>query len=159
METNTSAATVLPPGGYPKTPQESSTSVKIVPVDRVAAPAPPVSTTRQRQASQGTVGTKKGAAVGRGLSSKSVQDPAEESGNKGWMLVNVEPSREASLDAAIATLGAAAANARVRSRSTSSNPALNNAAAMVTEREMMQSLVEALSRRGHARDNTVDTLV
>ncbi|KAG8942121.1 hypothetical protein FRC00_012000, partial [Tulasnella sp. 408] len=159
METATSAATVLPPGGYPKTPLDSSTSVKIVGVDRQAPPASPVSTTRQRQASQGTVGTKKGAMVGRSLSRKSVQDPAGDSGNKGWVLVNVEPSRKASLDAAVAAMDAAAANARVRSRSTSSNPALNNATAgMVTEGAMMQSPVETLSRPGHVRDHTVDTL-
>ncbi|KAG9020341.1 hypothetical protein FS837_008305, partial [Tulasnella sp. UAMH 9824] len=65
----------------------------------------------------------------------------------------------ASLDAAVAAMDAAAANARVRNRSTSSNPALNNAAGMVTEGSvMMQSPVETLSRPGHVRDNTIDTL-
>ncbi|KIO25824.1 hypothetical protein M407DRAFT_24879, partial [Tulasnella calospora MUT 4182] len=164
-ETATSAATVLPPGGYPKTPLDSSTSVKIVPaVERVAAPASPSSTTRQRQASQGTVGAKKSTTLGRTLSRKSVQDPAGvgEQG-KGWVLVNVEPTRKASMDAAVAAMDAAAANARVRNRSTSSSGALNNAAAgMVTEGAMMESPVDAFSRRGggrgHVRDNTVDTL-
>ncbi|KIO17475.1 hypothetical protein M407DRAFT_32862 [Tulasnella calospora MUT 4182] len=167
METATSAATVMPPGGYPKTPLDSSTSVKIVPaVERVAAPASPSLTTRQRQASQGTVGAKKSTTLGRTLSRKSVQDPAGGGGEqgKGWVLVNVEPTRKAGMDAAVAAMDAAAgANARVRNRSTSSSGALNNAAAgMVTEGAMMESPVDAFSRRGvgggHVRDNTVDTL-
>ncbi|KAG8941624.1 hypothetical protein FRC04_004144, partial [Tulasnella sp. 424] len=156
METTTSAGTVLPPGGYPKTPMESGTSVRIVPVDKVASPASPASTTaRPRQASQGTVGAKKSTPV-RTLSRKSAQDPASD--GKGWVLVNVEPSRKTSIDAAVAAMdAAAAANARARNRSTSSSPALNNAG-MVTEGTMMESPVESFSRRGHIRDNTIDTL-
>ncbi|KIO17839.1 hypothetical protein M407DRAFT_32479 [Tulasnella calospora MUT 4182] len=133
----------------------------VLAVERVAAPASPASTTRQRQGNQGTVGAKKSTPLGRTLTRKSVQDPAggEGPGGKGWVLVNVEPTKKASMDAAVAAMDAAAANARVRNRSTSSSGALNSAAGTVTEGAMMESPVETFSRRsGHVRDNTVDTL-
>ncbi|KAG9007889.1 hypothetical protein FRB90_009169 [Tulasnella sp. 427] len=180
METAASAATVLPPGGYPKTPMESSSSVKIVPVEKVV-PSPVSSPSRQRQQSAGK--TKAAAVpgasgVGRSTSSKKsgtaaagVQETLSESpSSKGWVLVNVEPSRKASLDAAVAAMDAAAANARVRNKSTSSGVALNTGTApgvagsgMVTEGVLMESPIETFPRRAGngaspIRDDTIDSL-
>ncbi|KAG9011452.1 hypothetical protein FRB90_007241 [Tulasnella sp. 427] len=169
METAASAATVLPPGGYPRTPMESSMSVKIVPVEKV--PPPLSSPQRQRQQSAGK--TKAVAVPGASGSDALSESPS----SKGWVPVNVEPSRKASLDAAVAAMDAAAANARVRNKSTSSGVALNTGAApgvgggsgMVTEGALMESPVETFSRRpgngngygyggGQIRDDTIDSL-